>query len=65
MTTPKEQDDFRLSRAQAQGWNAGRAYSIEFEPDEAKIAALNPHKADPERARWLLGFRNSLGAVAK
>jgi ribosome modulation factor len=49
---------FRLSRIQAQGWNAARG--VPGDLDDAKIAALNPHKKDPERARWLAGFRNAM-----
>ena len=51
---------FRLSRIQAEGWKAARSFLVGGEPDDAKIASLNPHKRDPERARWLTGFRSAL-----
>jgi hypothetical protein len=55
---------FRLSRIQAEGWNEAQrampdgALSI----DDIRISALNPHPTDPERARWLAGFRDALDA---
>ena len=49
---------FRLSRIQAEGWNAARHAPADL--SDAKIAALNPHKKDPEAARWLAGFRNAM-----
>jgi ribosome modulation factor len=56
-------DSFRLSRIEAEGWNAARKYLTSGKTDDAKIAGLNPHKADPERARWLAGFRNAMDAM--
>jgi hypothetical protein len=55
--------DFHLSRVHAAGWNAARHFSTaDGEPDAAAIDALNPHKKEPERARWLMGFRGARGA---
>ncbi len=60
-------EDFRLSRIQAEGWNAARKFLTSGQTGgqagDAKLAALNPHKADPERARWLAGFRNAMDAM--
>jgi hypothetical protein len=58
-----DNEDFRLSRVEAHAWNAaqrviGNARTL----DDARIAKLNPHATDPERARWRIGFRNAMGA---
>ncbi len=55
---------FRLSRVEAEGWNAAqRAMARDVAAtDDARISKLNPHLADPERARWQAGFRNALSA---
>ncbi len=60
-----DNDAFRLSRIEAQGWNAARRIMVgeTREPDDARIAKLNPHPADPERARWHAGFKNAVGAM--
>jgi hypothetical protein len=56
---------FRLSRIEAQGWNAAHRFmAIEMKrPNQNKITTLNPHPADPERARWQTGFQNALNAM--
>ena len=56
-------DAFRLSRVEAHGWNAAqRVMASEARPpDDARIARLNPHATDPERARWCVGFKNAMG----
>jgi len=41
---------FRQSRIYAEGWNAARRSS---KPSK------NPYTKDPERARWLEGYRNA------
>lgn len=53
---------YRLSRIQAEGWNAARKVSGDdlADIDAAKIEALNPYNADPERTRWLEGFKSAL-----
>lgn len=58
----RQQDEhFRLSRIQAQGWAAARKYLNGGDPcDETAIAALNPHKKEAERVRWFAGFNNAL-----
>jgi hypothetical protein len=55
-------NDFRLSRIQAEGWNAAhRAISAApARSDRAAIDSLNPYPADPERARWTLGYNSAL-----
>jgi hypothetical protein len=50
---------FRLSRIQAEGWNAARRY-LHNDLDEAKIAALNPYGEELEKARWNVGFHGAL-----
>lgn len=55
--------EFRLSRVHAAGWIAARHLpAADRIPNAAEIDALNPHKRDPERTRWLMGFRGALGA---
>jgi hypothetical protein len=56
---------FRLSRIEAQGWNAARRFMLDEtkRPDDDRIAELNPFPADPERARWHAGFQNALNAT--
>ena len=55
--------EFRLSRVHAAGWNAARHFSAagwgSF--NAAEIDALNPHKQELERTRWLMGFRGAVG----
>ncbi len=60
----KQSTAFCLSRVEAEGWNeAQRAMTDEaLTADDGRIAMLNPHIADPERARWHVGFRNALTA---
>ena len=61
MTRPSQ--DFRLSRVQAAGWTAAHKLPNLAELDEAAIAALNPHRLDPERARWYAGFKSALATL--
>lgn len=53
---------YRLSRVQAEGWNAARKIPAGdlASLDAAKTDALNPHETDPERARWLEGFKSAI-----
>jgi hypothetical protein len=55
-------DDFRLSRVQAEGWNAARRMPVDdlAQIDAAKIALLNPYAKDAERTRWSTGFTNAV-----
>ena len=55
-------DDFRLSRVQAEGWNAARRMPVDDLPqiDAARIAELNPYAKGAERTRWSAGFANAL-----
>ena len=60
----KTKDAYHLSRIQAEGWNAARAYQSN-DPgdfDEAAIDALCPYPGDPEKARWVTGFRSAFKA---
>jgi hypothetical protein len=62
----QDDDAFLLSRIEAQGWNAAQRVMIGEKriPDEVAIARLNPHKADPARARWRTGFKNAVERAA-
>lgn len=55
---------FRLSRVEAQGWNEAQRVMTDdaLLADEGRVALLNPHLTDPERARWHIGFKNALDA---
>jgi len=55
---------FSLSRIEAEGWNQAQRVMTDdaLTSDEHRIAMLNPHIADPERARWHMGFRNAIRA---
>jgi len=44
----------RLSRVQAQGWNAARKAPIT--PDGHLQQAANPYSSEPDRSRWQAGF---------
>jgi hypothetical protein len=55
---------FNLSRIQAEGWNAARAYLVSGDPGDVKtIASLNPYRGPVERARWYTGFNSALKAM--
>jgi hypothetical protein len=55
---------YRLSRVQAEGWNAARRIpSTALDGfDAKKIERLNPYASDPERTRWSAGFESALKA---
>ncbi len=55
-----EDNAYALSRIHAEGWSAARKYLTGKDPGDAKIAALNPYKAAPERERWTAGFTAAL-----
>lgn len=60
----KEDDGFRLSRIQAEGWAAARKYLLSGGTgDEKAIAALNPHRTEAERARWYAGFNSGIERI--
>ena len=44
----------RLSRVQAQGWNAARKAPMTFDGRPRK--AENPYPSEPDRSRWQAGF---------
>lgn len=55
---------FRLSRIEAEGWNAARRVPLAAltQLDSEKIAALNPYTYDAEQTRWNAGFVNALAS---
>ena len=55
---------FRLSRIEAEGWNAARRVPLAAlaQLDSEKIAALNPYTYGPEQTRWTAGFANALAS---
>ncbi|MEI9931561.1 MAG: hypothetical protein WDM89_13740 [Rhizomicrobium sp.] len=64
MTTTTS-DDFRLSRVEAEGWNAAQRYMVDQtgEPDDIRTADFNPYRGDPARGRWAAGFRKAVAAM--
>jgi len=66
MMTTDANDDFRMSRVEAEGWNAAQRYMVDQEgpPDDIRIADFNPYRGDPARGRWAAGFRKALAAGA-
>lgn len=63
-TIRQHEENFRLSRVQAEGWSAAHIYLRQGDPyDDKAIAALNPHKTQAERVRWFAGFNNALDKV--
>jgi hypothetical protein len=55
---------YRFSRIQAEGWNAARRFPSEdlADLDAATIGTLSPYHNDPEKARWIVGFRSAFKA---
>ncbi|HEX3945655.1 MAG TPA: hypothetical protein VHW69_16370 [Rhizomicrobium sp.] len=56
-------DAYRLSRIQAEGWNAAHriaASTFDRLDGTTHIESLNPYKSDPERTRWSIGFTSAL-----
>lgn len=47
----------RLSRIQAQGWNAARKARMTSDGRPPKVA--NPYTSEPDRSRWQAGFDNA------
>ena len=58
-------NDFRLSRIEAEGWNAAHRYMVDetTAPDEFRTSDLNPYRSDPARGRWLAGFKQAVSAI--
>jgi hypothetical protein len=57
----KDDTGFRMSRIQAEGWNAALNYLVSGNPgDQKKIAALNPYRTDLERSSWYAGFNKAV-----
>jgi hypothetical protein len=58
----KTDDTFRLSRIQAEGWNAARRVATDKlgQMSNSKIDALNPHVDEAERTRWSAGFKSAI-----
>ncbi|HWA91242.1 MAG TPA: hypothetical protein VG889_14490 [Rhizomicrobium sp.] len=63
--TTNANDDFRLSRVEAEGWNAAQRYMVNeaVRPGDIRAADFNPYRGDPARGRWSAGFRNALAAA--
>ena len=60
--TIKTNDDFRLSRIEAEGWSAAQRYMADqkVKPDDIRVASISiPMGAVPPRSRWAEGFRKS------
>ena len=59
-------DGFRLSRIQAEGWNAAHAYPSDHLDtlDATAIEALSPYRRGPRKTRWVLGFRSAFKPAA-
>jgi hypothetical protein len=60
----KPAEAFRLSRVEAEGWNAARRVPLALltQMNKSKITALNPYAHDPEQTRWNAGFANALAS---
>jgi len=60
-------NDFKLSRIQAEGWNAALKLSPAdaAELDHEGRTALNPYAQGPEHDRWADGFDGALTASLK
>jgi hypothetical protein len=58
----KAENAFRLSRIQAEGWNAARRVPTTqlAGMNEKQVDALNPYSKDSERIRWNAGFNSAL-----
>jgi hypothetical protein len=64
--TTKEQDDFRLSRIEAEGWNAAQRYmadQTDKTDDDIRVADFNPYGGGAARSRWAAGFRRAVAAM--
>lgn len=60
----KAESDFRLSRIQAEGWNAARRIPASHlaELNAKAVEALNPYSKEFERIRWSAGFNDALAS---
>jgi hypothetical protein len=63
----KTESAFRLSRIQAEGWNAARRLPVTraAEPNDSEIDALNPYRQGAARLRWNTGFRSALESLRR
>jgi len=63
--TIKENDDFRLSRIEAEGWNAAQRYMADESapPDDIRLSDFNPYGGGAARSRWTVGFRKAVVAM--
>ena len=59
---PSAGEAYRLSRIQAEGWNAAHRISASIldRLDRTQIESLNPYAGEPERTRWSAGFKSAL-----
>lgn len=55
---------FRLSRIYAEGWNMAKKEPLIEEEvfDTARITAMSPYHTEPQRSRWVEGFRKAIGS---
>jgi hypothetical protein len=60
----RTENAFRLSRIQAEGWNAARRIPASdlAELNDKKVDALNPYSKNSERIRWSTGFNSALAS---
>jgi hypothetical protein len=60
----KTKTSYHLSRVQADGWNAARAYAQADlgDNDVATIEAMCPYDSNLEKSRWVAGFQGALNA---
>jgi len=60
----KAESEFRLSRIQAEGWNAARRIPASQlgEIDVKIVEELNPYSTQAQRTRWSAGFNNALAS---
>jgi lipase chaperone LimK len=61
-STGARDEAYRLSRIQAEGWNAAHrvAEGTLDRLDATQAESLNPYASDPERTRWSAGFTSAL-----
>jgi hypothetical protein len=65
--TTKEQDDFRLSRIEAEGWNAAQRYTADesVKLGDIRVADFNPYAGGTARSRWAAGFQKAVAAMGE
>jgi hypothetical protein len=63
--TTMDNDDFRLSRIEAEGWSAAQRYMADetVKPDDIRVADFNPYGGGAARSRWAAGFRKAVATM--